>query len=220
MADRLLRDIAAGRLKAGDRLPSEPDLASRLGVSRPTLRQALKSLEAAGILVSRPRRGTALSQPSPRSLGPLLGAHLALAGVSSADVAEARAAMEEGLVRLAARNRSARDLAEMRDAVEDMECAAGNVRRILAAERRFHCAIVEAAHNPVLAAFRELVLVYFDRIRLRVGAPADPAGAARTLRGHRGILAAIESRNARRAAAAMRRHLAPTLAVRAGGKKA
>ena len=219
MADRLLRDIASGKLKAGDRLAAEPALASRMGVSRPTLRQALKSLEAAGILVSRPRRGTRLSAPSPGSLASFLGAHLALAGVSPAEIAEARALLEAAAVRLAARRRSARDLAAMRTAVEEMERAEGRTGRILAAERRFHGAIVEAARNPALSALRELIAAYFAMTRPRYGLAADKAIAERTLRGHREILAAVERRDEDRAAAAMLRHLAPTLSDKTGGKR-
>jgi GntR family transcriptional repressor for pyruvate dehydrogenase complex len=218
LVDRLVQDITAGGLKPGDRLPPEPELAARFGVSRPTLRQALKSLEAAGLLTSCPRRGTVLAASSPGALGPLLGAHLALADISLAEVAEARAAIEEALAGLAAERRTEGDLAAMRQAIRNEEEARGDLAACVAAERRFHGAIVDAAHNPVLSAFRDLVLSYFNRVRPASAPGTVEAAAERTLRGHREICEAIGERSAEQSAAAMRRHLAPTLAAGVSGE--
>jgi GntR family transcriptional repressor for pyruvate dehydrogenase complex len=212
LVEELLAEVASGGLKPGDRLPPEPVLAGRFGVSRPTLRQALKTLEAAGILSSRPRRGTVLAHSSPRSLGPLFGAHLALAGIPLRQVAEARAMLEESLARQAARNRRAEDLAEMRAALDEMADSLGSAERV-EAERRFHGAILDAARNPVISAFREILSLYFERVRPQVGrkGPQARRREARTLRQHREIFEAIRERRAEEAARVMRRHLVPTL---------
>jgi GntR family transcriptional repressor for pyruvate dehydrogenase complex len=212
LVDELLAEIASGGLKPGDRLPPEPVLAGRFGVSRPTLRQALKTLEAAGILSSRPRRGTVLAHSSPRSLGPLFGAHLALAGIPLRQVAEARAMLEESLARQAARNRRAGDLAEIRAALEEMESAEGGEERV-AAERRFHGAILDAARNPVISAFREILSLYFERVKPLTGRKRKNwrRHEARTRRQHREIYEAIRDRRAEEAARLIHRHLLPTL---------
>jgi GntR family transcriptional regulator, transcriptional repressor for pyruvate dehydrogenase complex len=210
LVDELLAEIAAGALKPGDRLPPEPQLAVRFGVSRPTLRQALKTLEAAGILESRPRRGTTLARSSPRSLGPFFGAHLALAGIPLVAVAEARAALEQSLARLAARKRRAGDLAAMRAALEEQE-ASVNKDQDIAAEQRFHGAILEAARNPVMSAFREILSLYFERVRLPAHSKDRSRRKARTRRQHRAIYAAIRDRRSDEAARLIHKHLAPTL---------
>jgi len=217
LVERLLAEVASGKLRPGDRLPPEPRLAERMGVSRPTLRQALKTLEAGGILEARPRRGTTLAQSSPKSLGPLFGAHLALAGISLRAVAEARAVLESSLARLAARNRKARDLERLEAALADLEDTEAGAEEHLEAEMRFHGAIVEAAGNPVLGALRDVLGLYFEKVRPRVGKSSRRRQAA-ILRQHRRIYEAIRARRSEETAALVARHLAPTLRSAMTGK--
>jgi DNA-binding FadR family transcriptional regulator len=207
----LLAQIASGRLKPGDRLPPEPEAAARFGVSRPTMRQALKTLEAAGVLESRPRRGTVLARSSPGSLGPLFGAHLTLAGIPLRAVAEARAVLEGGMARLAARNRKARDLKELGAALAELEEAGSGTEAYLSAEKRFHGAVVVAAGNPVLSALRDVLSLYFEKSWPRARRKASPRRHAAIQREHRRIYEAIRGRQAEDAAGLIARHLAPTL---------
>jgi GntR family transcriptional repressor for pyruvate dehydrogenase complex len=211
LVEHLLAEIASGRLKPGDRLPPEPEMASDLGVSRTTVRQALKSLEAAGVLESRPRRGTVLARSAPASLGPLFGAHLALAGISLHAVAEARAALEGSMARLAARNRKARDLREMEAALTELERFASGSQAHLSAEKRFHWAIVVAAGNPVLGALRDVLELYFQKLGPLAGRRASPRRQATILRQHQRIYESIRARRGEEAGRLIARHLAPTL---------
>ncbi len=133
-----------------------------------------------------------------------------MAGIPLHAVAEARAALEQILARLAARKRRAGDLAVMRAAIEEQEIAS-NRDEDIAAEQHFHGAILEAARNPVLSALREVVSLYFERVRIPVRRKDRSRRDARTLRQHRAIYEAIRDRRSDEAAQLIHRHLAPTI---------
>jgi GntR family transcriptional repressor for pyruvate dehydrogenase complex len=207
----LLGEIARGALTAGDKLPTEHELCKRFGISRTTVRDALKSLERAGIVQARPRRGRILRESDPAALVPLFSAHLALRGVSLEDVAQARLVLEESIVRVAAARRTRRDLAELEEALREMEGADEDTERLVQAERRFHGALFLAAHNPVLSAFREVMEAYFEMSRPRTGRRSTPKKRAHSRRLHRLIYEAVADRKPERAAVLMREHLETTI---------
>jgi len=207
----LLGEIARGALTAGDTLPTEHELCARFGVSRTTVRDALKSLERAGIVQARPRRGRVLRESNPAALVPLFSAHLSLAGVSRADVAEARLVLEESIVRAAAARRTNGDLAELKKTLLEMEGAEDDFTELTEAERRFHGALFVAAHNPVLSAFREVMEAYFRMWRPVTPKRPSPKKRGDTRRLHRLILEAVQDRKPERAAVLMREHLETTI---------
>ena len=210
VVESLLGDIAKGKLTPGDQLPPEPELAERCGVSRPTVRQALKSLQGAGLLSSRPRRGTTLRASSPETLAPWFAAHLSLADVPASAVAEARAVLEQSIAALAVVRRTEEDLDELRAALQEEKAADGDIVAHTQADLRFHAAILTAAHNPALSALRALLSTYFDRLPEQKPKLAE-AEVDRVYEEHSALLAAIEQADTDNVSDLMRQHLAMIL---------
>lgn len=147
--------ILAGQVHVGDQLPSERELARRLEVSRPAVREALRTLQGMGVVRSSVGAGgtggtTVIALPA-RALVRFLRLHVALANFPLDDVLEVRIALERLSVRLAARNARARDLARMRDALTLLSASVRDRPRYNDADTAFHVVIAEAAGNRLAA---------------------------------------------------------------------
>lgn len=156
IAERLGDRIAAGDLMAGDRLPSETELAAQFDCSRATVREALKRLAARNLI--RTRRGhaggafvTALTYAA--ALDQHVATSTLLLSMNAIDfetAAEARFALQRACADLAAANRDACDLAAIAAALDRL-CAPCDDVAFCAADVAFHRALVDAGHNPVLS---------------------------------------------------------------------
>ena len=116
------RQIVRGELKPGDTLPSEQQLMAQFGVSRPTLREAFRILEAENLIsVKRGSRGGArVTQPSLSVAARYVGLLLQVQGTTIADVYEARMVLEPACARLLARHRTSADLADLTACIEEL----------------------------------------------------------------------------------------------------
>ncbi|WP_209307601.1 FCD domain-containing protein [Geodermatophilus sp. DF01_2] len=189
-------------LGPGDRLPSERDLAVRLGVSRATLAQALVALEVTGVVSVRHGDGTVLLA-APRTEAVL--AALRVRRDDLGDVIEARQALEVRLAALAARRRTEADLAEIDAALEEMAADVRRGGRGVGGDERFHAAVTAAGHSPLLG---RLMAEIADLVReSRIESLSQEGRPPRSLAGHRAIAEAIRARDAPAAAAAMTAHL-------------
>src|SRR5689334_12989425 len=119
------RQIVRGELRPGDTLPSEQQLMGQFGVSRPTLREAFRILEAEDLIsVKRGSRGGArVTQPSLSVAARYVGLLLQVQGTTIADVYEARMVLEPACARLLARRRTKQDLADLTACIEEMRGA-------------------------------------------------------------------------------------------------
>jgi DNA-binding FadR family transcriptional regulator len=146
--DWIRGEIASGRWVVGSRLPAEPVLAVTLGVSRNTVREAVRSLAHTGLLQVRQGDGTFVKAPS--EVEAVLRQHLKTAELIH--VFEARRPLEAELARLAARRRTHADLERMAEALTRRDAAEREHDReaFVPADVAFHLAIAAAAHNPVL----------------------------------------------------------------------
>lgn len=146
--------IVRGDLAAGQRLPSEPDLASQLGVSRPMLREALKALEVSGYLEVRRGYGGGrfVSAPEPEEFHAITSAPLSTMDVEPQHVMDVRLAVEPMAARLAARGRDSVDLGR---ALRKLGLAGTRPARAVDALVQFRLALVEASCNPVFVAMYE-----------------------------------------------------------------
>lgn len=204
VADRLREFIDAQRLEPGDRLMPERELAERLGVSRTSVRQALTALRVTGLVEIKHGEGVFLLR-SPRDLIPSLASEIVGSEVDHPMIWEVREGIEVQAARLAARRRSAAEVSAMRDALDLMETAIAGGEDGIVEDRRFHRAIVEAAHNPLLQQLTEQLADVIDRTS---EASLTLAGRpAISLDSHRAILAAIGRRDEAAAAEAMRQHV-------------
>jgi len=210
IAEQLRGLITEGEFAAGTRLPAERDLARQLGVSRPSVREALIALEVEGWVEVRTGSGIYV-QPARRRNG----AHSARNGHDSnaewgpLQVMQARELVEAEVAALAARHARKAQLAAMTVALEQMraEAAAGVEPR--AGDEAFHTAIAEACGNDVLCdTVRSYWSARHGPLFSRLGDYFEnPASWSAALIEHAAVLDAIRARDAQGARAAMQQHL-------------
>ncbi len=197
--------ILSGELRVGDQLPAERELARQLDVSRSAVREAVRTLQAQGVLRSAvgagAAGGTTVTALPARALERFLRLHVALANFPLNDVIEARIALERLSARLAARNAKPRHIEAMHHAVLVMSTPSVERSVFNDADTAFHVAIAEAAGNRLAAdltvAIRESMrgplLTAFQNVE-------DWDGLANDLRGdHASIFAAIREHDGERA---------------------
>jgi GntR family transcriptional repressor for pyruvate dehydrogenase complex len=152
--------IASG-LQAGDRLPSETELAHSLSVSRNVVRQALSSLEAVGIVRTEHGRGTFVAEMGASSnILQHLAFWLDIEHLSQDDYIDARAFFEAGALQRVMRRATDADFARLQEIVLALECAPDDESRHHHHDA-FHGALLEATHNPFLASFGLIVYRFF-----------------------------------------------------------
>ena len=140
------------RLKPGDFLGTEKDLAARFGVSRIVARDALRTLEAMGIVEIRMGKGggARIARGNPRLFAETLAVQLDLTGVSAAEILDAQRAIETLAAELAAECATASDIATLRALLADAKAGIGDLDAFTRLSRDFHLAVAEASHNRVL----------------------------------------------------------------------
>jgi DNA-binding FadR family transcriptional regulator len=159
VASQLRRQIVLGQLKEGDQLPSESVLMEEFGVSRPTLREAFRILEAEGaITVRRGVRGGARVQVPDIDVGARhVGLLLQYRGALLSDVYEIRAVLEPAAARMAARRRTSADLARLQEALDRQRESADDPGGSFAADAAFHRLIVELSGSETLQVLAGMV---------------------------------------------------------------
>ncbi|WP_320669793.1 FadR/GntR family transcriptional regulator [Patulibacter defluvii] len=207
IASSIKQSILDGQLKPGDRLPSEERLAAMFGVSRPTAREALRTLRADHVLVSSRGRtgGYRVAEMSLRALGSsvaeVISLSLSMRTLTYAQLFEVRHALELLSAASAAEHRSAEDLLRLEAALPggpplDPDAA-------LAADLAFHAALADCTHNPLIIGFVDATSTAFRRFSDEARG-IDP----QLLFGHLdAVVEAVEARDPAAAEAAMRRHL-------------
>jgi GntR family transcriptional regulator, transcriptional repressor for pyruvate dehydrogenase complex len=215
VADRLLDEIVSGRYPPGSRLPTEPELCAAMGVSRATVREAMKSLQQRGVTSIEQGRGTFVTSMERWSpLDPvLLAARSAtdqgLGAAWAAKLIEARRVVEVGVAALAAERRSPDDLAAMAACMDSMRAAEPDVAAFAQADLAFHRAVMRAADNEMIQALFDPLSQLIQEGRVQTSRP--PERRALALEAHAAILEAIRAKDTAAAAGAMREHLTETL---------
>jgi GntR family transcriptional regulator, transcriptional repressor for pyruvate dehydrogenase complex len=207
IAAQIREAILSGRIREGERLPPERDLADQFGVSRVTVRDALRGLEAMGLVEVRvgARGGAFVTAPTGSHIGQTMGDMMLMNAVSPEDIVEARLVVELGTITLACSRATDDDLDALREVAEGARDAlvAGTYTRELSWE--FHALVAVAAHNSALAglasSFRSSLSMH--PIRTREGKRAHE----RTVGEHERILEALERRDGHAARREMAVHL-------------
>ena len=142
-------DIAKGKIKPGDRLPSDPDLEKRFGVGRSSIREAIRALELFGLVrVKRGRDGGAFFTPDCQTLARDSFSQLSIGTTTLRDSLEFRKALEPRAAALAARRATADDVAELRRSIRMMRSDVGSAESFVESNRIFHETIAQATRNP------------------------------------------------------------------------
>jgi GntR family transcriptional repressor for pyruvate dehydrogenase complex len=197
------------RLQPGDRLPSERDLAERLGVGRNAVREALATLVTLRIVESRPNSGIYLRhverEGSFEALVMLTDMGAVPTPVEVAETMEVRGHLEVLAAGLACQRRTEADLARMEAVLQRTEQVLAEGGNIAAADTEFHVALVDATHNSVLV--RVLHAFYRFTGRRREAMFADTVQGRASLLDHRRLLGHIRARDAAKAQLLILRHM-------------
>ena len=204
IADQIRSLIGNGEVAPGARLPAERDLARQLGVSRPSLREALIALEVEGLLDVRVGSGIYVTRPGGRANGSeLADAH------GPFEVIRARRLIEGECAALAARNATPAQVRAIREAQARMVEATKHNPNPLDADRDFHVRLAEASGNSALVLvvqtlWDQRIGPLYQALERKLDAPAL---VAETLDEHRAIVNAVAKGDARAARTAARRHM-------------
>ena len=200
-----------GQLKPGDRLPSERDLCERFGVSRVTVREALRMLESSGLVEIRvgARGGAFVTAPSSDRVGEGLADLLTLSVISAADVTEVRMMLEAGIVPLVCERATEEDLAALDEICRRSEAALASGDYTMNMSLEFHIRVAQATHNPAIAV---LVESFSGPIlmSLQQAHEAAPEMGERGTREHEEFIAAVRRRDVDTASRIMLEHLERT----------
>jgi GntR family transcriptional repressor for pyruvate dehydrogenase complex len=197
--------IAEGRLKSGDQLPPERDLAEKFVVSRTSVREALRALESLGLVEIRPGEGTFVRQVSIEALIEPLALMMVSQREAIAELFEARRLLEPAIAALAARRATPEELHEMERILEEQAKEIAMGRTGLLQDGHFHAAIASAAHNQAIS---RLVHGMMDLLaQSREDSLNTPGRPTRSHEDHRRVLDAIRRRDAASAEQSMRDHL-------------
>lgn len=173
IADQIRTELAQGRLGVGSRLPSERTLAEQFGVSRNTLREALRSLEHAGLI--RLQKGATGGAFITESNGHVIGTGLLdmyhLGAIPPAKLTEARIWLESIIVREACLRATAKDLEKLHANVRDAEAAmaAGDFHRRAEIHLEFHRILARMTGNPIMEIVMDGVLTVLRHYVLSIG---------------------------------------------------
>jgi GntR family transcriptional repressor for pyruvate dehydrogenase complex len=213
IVDQIRQFIHSGEIAAGERLPTERELCEQFGVSRVTVREALRVLEATGLVEIRvgARGGAFVTAPSTDRVGAGLTDLIALSGFTATDVTEARQLIDLSVAPLVCERATAEDIRDLLALCDDAESAFAAGKYTLEMSAEFHIRMARATHNRAVAmlvqSFREPILMSLARAR-----EAAPLMGEVGIREHRAIVEAVRDRDSARAVQIMSEHLSRTLA--------
>jgi DNA-binding FadR family transcriptional regulator len=202
-------EILSGMRRPGSRLPSMDEMFQMFGVSRLVVREVMRTLAAKGMVISKARVGTRVSDPAQWNwLDPQVlswRSELGLDQTFMTQLTQVRLALEPAAASLAAESRTEQDLTAMRTALKDMYESGDSHQKFSKADRRFHDSIIAATHNPFFYASSSSMEVALARIlsAVAVSVPSNERTHIRSAAQHEKILEAIAARRSKAAAQAM-----------------
>ena len=199
----IARLVAVGKIKPGDKFPSESVLAEQMGVGRSSIREAFRVFQILGVTEAKPGRGTLLVNTAP--LFALTNWSEFTSTDLINDIVEARLALEPLIAAMAARRADAAGIRRIGDTIEAGRRAIGNEAASIQTSLDFHTAVADASGNQtLLLATRLLRSLYFESTRF---SRRYPQSYETLLADHEKIFAAIRDRNPKAAMAASEKHM-------------
>jgi GntR family transcriptional repressor for pyruvate dehydrogenase complex len=205
VAQQIQRFIVDGALKPGDRLPPERELAERFAVSRGSVRDAIRILELAGLVVPRQGEGTVVADVSPDAVVMPLASVLLRKRELIAELLDVRKMIEPALAARAAERASPEEIARLEEILRRQRLKLRRGESTVEDDSEFHYAIALAAKNSVVRRVVDVLMQLLHETRTR--SLQSRGRPARSLAGHRRILAAIKRRDPPAAERAVRRHV-------------
>ncbi len=189
--ERIKQALINDELAPGDYLPSEAELTRNLGVGKSSVREAIKMLQAMGILEVRRGQGTKIREhPSEDALNSLVFQMILAKGVTK-DMLELRAMYEPAYTIMAMHRATPQDLVRIRATIRDLENALSSKVQDSRYDLAFHRAVLQATHNPLVIRIGETMMELFDAsIETSMRTLPDVA-----LKDHKAILKAIEEKD-------------------------
>ena len=209
------------RLQPGDRLPSERELCVQFGVSRVTVREALRSLEASGLVEIRvgARGGAFVTAPSSQRVGEGLADLLSLSPLTAAEVTEARLVFELGIVSLVVERATEEDIEELRALCDEHAEAVKQGEYDMEMSADFHTRVAACTHNTAI----EMLVQSFHGpllMSLREAQSVEPQMGQHGSKEHRKFVDAVAARDVETATEIMRTHIKRTASRVKGGAAA
>jgi GntR family transcriptional repressor for pyruvate dehydrogenase complex len=214
LASELRRQILTGMLPPGASLPAERDLVIQTGLSRGSVRDALRILESESLVITRPGRygGSVANKPDDESLKRSISSFVHGRGITLLSLLQTREAIEPSLAALAAKNRTGDELQRLFDVTERVENAFLTPPEFLRENVEWHMAIAAASHNELLRAFLHSISdMVYKASAIENFATADVRN--QVMHAHRRILEAIVAQQADVAERRMTLHLAALTAA-------
>lgn len=211
IVEQIRQLMRQGQLKPGDRLPAERDLCEFFGVSRVTVREALRMLESSGLVEIRvgARGGAFVTTPTSDRVGDGLADLLSLSVISAADVTEVRLILELGIVPLVCERATEEDLNALDEICARSNDALRDGRYTMDLSAEFHARVAQATRNPAIAmlveSFRGPILMSLEEAK----ASAPEMGAVGALE-HQQFVDAVRRHDPEAATGTMREHLMRT----------
>lgn len=207
--ERLLGLVEGGDLKPGDTLPSERQLMEAYGVGRPAIREALQNLQRMGLIEIRHGERPRVAQPSMDGvfgpLGKTVRHMLSHSESNLKHLKEARATFEMEMARIAAKQRTAPDIAMIEAVLRKQGEAVSDHHRFLEHDGEFHVAIARISGNPIFVSLCEALFDWLAHFHIDL--VSRPGLEGLTLAEHREVLEAIRRGDPDAAAKAMSDHL-------------
>jgi DNA-binding FadR family transcriptional regulator len=207
VAQRIMRDVIVGRLKAGNLLQPERTMLEKYQTGRGTLREALRLLEFQGVISLKPgpRGGPVLQNPDASHLASTLVLLLQLKEAPFRSIVEVRSAMEPMISKLAAERMSDESLAELGGTIDQMREHLDDQDLFLEANKRFHDIIAWSSGNPLFGYIVDSLLGIMDGTVIGINYPGPRREAILTA--HDQIYRALKARDPVASEARMREHI-------------
>jgi len=204
--EQLKNYILSGVVRLGERLPSERALADALGVGRYSVREALKVLEAVGLVESRMGEGTFLTTNTGASFGRILGLSFATWGGTIIELLDARKMIEAEAARAAADRATAEEIGLIEAELKTMQANMDRVQAYLKADFNFHRRIGQASQNAIISQFASNLVDLLEEVLRETQSDSLPAQAEGGGT-HQAIFDAIAARDADAAGFLIRGHI-------------
>jgi GntR family transcriptional regulator, transcriptional repressor for pyruvate dehydrogenase complex len=198
--------ILSGKLKPGDQLLSERELAQQFGVSRTAVREAIKALREKGLVEAYSGKGTFITNATSQAIRQSLDLMMRIGQPGNlTQLEEVREILEPDIAALAATRADEQHLATMREAIAVMDRSGQDPDAYIEADLDFHLSLAEAVDNPIILSLLDSIVELLREQRLNIF--RVEGGPARGQYHHKHILDAVERRDPDAAREAMRAHL-------------